>query len=366
MTLSGQTSPARGPVNASSRHRSSEYFSWVDVIRLLAAVGVVLIHMAPRQGGLESVAGWFNSFSVPFFLIASLFLAIDGFRNRGVLTTLKSRSLSLISMLWVWTLIHTAAQALARHSLEDVVWILPRAMLTGSAGVQLYFLPALLIGIFGLGLLWLLAGRIRIPSWAWLIFGIGLAFWFDSARQSLQNPGRMSGLGGGSPILNEVVSTLTTWWSWVLWTLPFGCIALGLHQALRGEFRKSVNGMWLVGALGGCALATWAGSGPVTNLLLGASGLTVGVSASRLIVSVPLLLARWLGFASIVIYLIHHLVIETAEQVVKRGGSGFKWDWSSALTLLGGLFVLTLVLCVVSSRLPRSIQNLLWGHATPN
>lgn len=49
----------------------------IDVIKVAAAFGVVIIHLTPSTHAAEVFTGLFHSFAVPFFLLISLHFFID-------------------------------------------------------------------------------------------------------------------------------------------------------------------------------------------------------------------------------------------------------------------------------------------------
>ena len=152
----------------------------LDIFRLIFAFGVVLVHLGPNEPNAEWLGRAFNALSVPFFVITALYFFI-----RKVLSALD-HSAPLFSRLhldrlWVpyltWTLIYlgmrVAKNHLSGHSFTPD-WF--RLLAYGGSGIQLYFLPFLLL-CQAWALSFLLIGTRR--HWLLALPTVGAAFVYD-------------------------------------------------------------------------------------------------------------------------------------------------------------------------------------------
>src|SRR4051812_14055264 len=70
----------------------------IDVIRLIAAAGIIFVH-ATKGSAVFSSSGHLFRFAVPFFLFASLYFQSDSLRRRGERHTLSRYILSRVRRL---------------------------------------------------------------------------------------------------------------------------------------------------------------------------------------------------------------------------------------------------------------------------
>jgi peptidoglycan/LPS O-acetylase OafA/YrhL len=118
----------------------------IDVIKLAAAFGVVIIHLAPSTDTAEVFSRLFHSFAVPFFLMISLHFFIDRVNTLPSLRLADLRLDRILVPYAVWTVIYTLMRLLkfrlGGKSLPiDVIGF----TFFGGAALQLYFLPLLLL-----------------------------------------------------------------------------------------------------------------------------------------------------------------------------------------------------------------------------
>jgi peptidoglycan/LPS O-acetylase OafA/YrhL len=118
----------------------------VDIIKFIAAFGVVIIHLAPSTEAADLLTQVFLAFAVPFFLVTSLHFFISRILTLPAVKYSDLRWDRILVPYAVWTLIYTLLRVLkfrlAGTSLSiDVVGF----CLYGGVAVHLYFLPLLLL-----------------------------------------------------------------------------------------------------------------------------------------------------------------------------------------------------------------------------
>jgi hypothetical protein len=135
-----------------------QHFSGLEILRVLAAYGVVFIHGIsgiPRSLSSSLLSHSFSSFCVPLFLTLSFYLTLKSLAKKSVsnkqflIDRLKriglpflSWSLVYISLRFVKSTFISPGDDSFTKTISD-----PIALFFGSAGVQLYFLPMLFIGL---------------------------------------------------------------------------------------------------------------------------------------------------------------------------------------------------------------------------
>jgi peptidoglycan/LPS O-acetylase OafA/YrhL len=120
--------------------------SSIDAAKLLAAFGVVMIHLAPSTPVAELITRIFLSFAVPFFLTIALYYFIEKAANMERVPVSRLRLDRILIPYLVWTLIYLALRLIkyrAQHKALEMD-IIP-ALFYGGTAVQMYFLPLLLL-----------------------------------------------------------------------------------------------------------------------------------------------------------------------------------------------------------------------------
>lgn len=290
----------------------------LDVARLAAAFGVILIHCGPTTFAGSRVVAAFQNFAVPFFLLSSLYLFWREVQDSASPGAALWRRLP--RLLWpyaAWSGIYYAARvgkaALQHQPLESLVArdTVLHVIGAGAAAVQLYFLPFLLCGL----LLAAALAALNIPRMrelpllgALLMAGLVLRPWV---------PQSASGLGHATPLL----LTYAGWFFAI--TSPVG--AAGLFARFWPLTHSSPR-------RGLLALAVFA----LVDALATAELLPLGWAAQSLVLSSLLLLtclhlgAHWRaapGLAALArtafgVFLVHHLFIEAIEFADTRWTGG--------------------------------------------
>jgi peptidoglycan/LPS O-acetylase OafA/YrhL len=118
----------------------------VDAAKLLAAFGVVMIHLAPSTPAAELLSRIFLSFAVPYFLTIALYFFIEKACRMERLKIVELNLDRILVPYAVWTIIYLAFR-LIKYQVQHKPFsldIVPE-FFYGSSGVQMYFLPLLLL-----------------------------------------------------------------------------------------------------------------------------------------------------------------------------------------------------------------------------
>ncbi|WP_026463744.1 acyltransferase family protein [Adhaeribacter aquaticus] len=144
-----------------------------DLIRIIAAFGVVAIHVPFSTPAAKTLQDVFHPFCVPFFLITSLTLFVNKLKVAPVRDLLKNAVFRIALPYLAWTIIYGGLLAFKSLLIGTATPLNPwKVLFFGESAVHLYFLPELLVlqllatGIFliggptgkikGLGLLFIL------------------------------------------------------------------------------------------------------------------------------------------------------------------------------------------------------------------
>jgi hypothetical protein len=144
--------------NQSSIKIARSYSSGLELLRVLSAYGVLFIHGIagiPKNSYASLLAQSFSSFCVPFFLVLSFYLTLKSLENRPVshkqflISRLKRIGLPFFSWSLVYISLRFFKSTFVTPGDDSFAKIIsdPIGLLSGSAGVQLYFLPMLFVGL---------------------------------------------------------------------------------------------------------------------------------------------------------------------------------------------------------------------------
>lgn len=276
----------------------------VDFARLLAAYGVIALHVPTSTIGAHWLNVVFWPLCVPFFYIISLVYFVAG------LAKAKSSTKGILARVWrrlvlpylAWTAIYTSlliVKTLLVHGTREFIWW--RILLYGESAVQLYFLPTLLLlQSLAMALYLLLrGGKAKRATGGLLLMG-GLLYLGWGIYQHCFGVATVGNLAGISIYLVAA-----------FWLAPAtensrpsaSYLVLGGICTLGAIF---CNASGYIGLLGGYPLILPLGG-------LGMLLLTLGFPALRL--------APWLtklAAASFGIYLCHVLFLEAIELLLER------------------------------------------------
>ncbi|MEJ7663185.1 MAG: acyltransferase family protein [Hymenobacter sp.] len=153
----------------------------VDFTRLIAAYGVIALHVPVSTRGAQWLDIVFWPLCVPFFYVVSLVYFVAGLaKAEANLRSVFARSWHrLVVPYLAWTAIYTGllvAKTLLTHGGREFSWW--RILLYGESAVRLYFLPTLLLlqGL-ALALHLLLRPALRTPGWLLLLGSLAYLGW---------------------------------------------------------------------------------------------------------------------------------------------------------------------------------------------
>ncbi len=147
----------------------------VDAVRLLAAFGVILIHLAPSTDACAAFTRLFLAFAVPYFLMISLYFFIVRITSLAAPRLADLRLDRLLVPYAVWSAIYTVLRVLKfRLAGRPFVFAPFEFAFYGGAGVQLYFIPLLLL-FQALALALIFLGRSSRWRWTGLAVALGAA-----------------------------------------------------------------------------------------------------------------------------------------------------------------------------------------------
>lgn len=341
--------------------KTAERFAGIDVMRGLAAFGVICIHaglvvdhrVSPAAAVLPDVFG----FVVPFFLVAAFFFAIRSEKAGplGWRDWMRGRASRLLIPYAIWSAVYLGLHVLklVSQSQKDRIgelfqnpWAL---LLNGGTSVALYFLPLLFVGLV------LVHGLktfiLRAPSW-----GLGCALLMTAAVNEAVC------LSGNGFDLDDSSGFRSVWppaigsVGFILGLLAHAirCLPLIFATALMVRFFTQSEGHQRIRAALGAAIMMVI----FVAMLLGGGNrfmpeFVIGTGAFLVGWALPVNEARWtilLGTFSFGVYLVHQVVLEAMQLLVH------KWNGVPVLGVAGYLgltllaFVISMLVVGVASR----------------
>jgi Acyltransferase family len=119
--------------------------SAIDLFRLVAAYGVINIHLPHSNKGAEEINFIFSPISVPYFILVSLTYFLLSLKNETSLNYSLGRAFNRIIIPYLsWTIIYVfllATKVLITGKPHNFIFW--RILLYGESSVQIYFLPEL-------------------------------------------------------------------------------------------------------------------------------------------------------------------------------------------------------------------------------
>lgn len=302
----------------------------IDVVRLVAAVGIIYIH-AIRSPVLDSSRNLFR-FAVPFYLFASLYYQAQSLRRKQN-KTFANAALARLKRLYVpflaWSLVYLLARDLKRFSMLGIGGVeLNVGMLWKGVEYHLWFLPYLLI--WSLILAAIDRGLLRRWSYLrWPIIGIAIAAGLIQALLPMPS--------SWDELFDNPTYAYVQFWR----AFPAASWALAFALTMTSGFAVSRVPRWvgiagLILALLCSGMQVFHGISLIPRAATGLGMMLVALAPWRL----PLtpILAR-LGRYSYGIYLCHVLVVELVRAVIAKLHLG---------TSLGTDVLIFLVSCAAS------------------
>jgi len=141
--------PPPEPSVPSARARTA-YRPALDILKLLAAFGVICVHFGPQAPFAQNIVSVFLPFRVPFFIAAAFYFLCLFLRRDSSLAEFQRRLTAIVVPYLAWTLIYTVLRVV-KHLDEPARLIalnleLPRFLLVGESAVHMYFVPMICAG----------------------------------------------------------------------------------------------------------------------------------------------------------------------------------------------------------------------------
>ncbi|MGF1484311.1 MAG: acyltransferase family protein [Opitutales bacterium] len=306
----------------------------IDILRLVAAYGVVLAHLQPFKEGGEVPRFLGVLVVVPFFLVVSLYFL----QARGA-SFARMKPWRLIVPYICWSALYLGMRfAKAQMSGEELRVDWTAVIFNGAASVQLYFIPALVCFQAVACALDTFFTSAKTKSWLWAVSTailLGLAYVSEYRGYNGYVIGPQQGM-----------FTLAIWY-----VLSAQIVVLAFRDTPGGRAAKLLSV-----TLAACALSaiyvppasamSYALLPPVVAALI------LGAGVAWPIRTLPPWLIRILGTAY-GIFLIHPLFIEASELVAGQVGFALTPYSEASRLLVGvGIFVASLVAVLVIQRIP--------------
>lgn len=310
--------------NGNPLMRSSRNIA-VDIFKLVAAFGVIIIHMQPSTNAAAALSNLFSLFAVPFFLLISLYYFIKKVNSTPSLSAADLHLDRILVPYLIWTLIYTLMRMLKYRSLHQPLSIdLIGIIIFGGGAVQLYFIPLLLL-FQAVALSLILSCRVSRQRIIGICTMVGV-FAFSEIGSARGH------FGFGQSFQNGVVYVL---------------LAFLMVYAQGSQIGRRING--IVGVLVTVLIFTTAFFGYPLNYLGTLQGGISGYGVSALALNLPLytemIALRTMLTCSYGIYLAHVGFVEAIEFLSGRFGYALAPYTLLAKTTLGSLiFFLCLLL----------------------
>jgi surface polysaccharide O-acyltransferase-like enzyme len=309
----------------------------IDAARVLAAVVVVFIHSAsgPLTGvgppavivSIREALRW----AVPFFLATSCYFLMRALRRSPQpAVVLRDRIRRLLPPLLAWSSVYLVAKTVLASVTGDdaglryVVDDPTRLLALGGAGVQLYYLPMLMVFVPVGWFVHTVTRRARWTSIALSIASIVLAWWATHSHNSYNISSATAFTSATNPAdMNNMARVLLVVTAWAIRLLPYLSICAVL---IDFDVIKKLR-PWTapIGLAVVASLMVWArpveASAPAellaafALLLAGASVATIGHRQTSRVVG---------GMAelSFAVFLVHVAVLQAVQNVGKTVGLG--------------------------------------------
>jgi peptidoglycan/LPS O-acetylase OafA/YrhL len=331
----------------------------LDLARLVAAYGVIVIHCAPETRWAGHLSDFFLNFCVPFFLITSLYFFWREVGETSDPTAALLRRLHRLLVPYaVWTVIYVAAHCAKLWSRGQPVggFLNPGSLVaivgSGGAAVQLYFLPLLAIA---LSLAWIVA---RLASAA-TAPGRRLLLVLLAAGLVASGTGTWAS-GAASPGARLLFRYL----DWLVWMLPYVAASALVARIPGGPRRSRAAAGALLGLAVFVDLAIVSRRVPdewrietllvAALVLLGCLRMGDGWRAGPRLA--PVLKC------SFGVYLVHHFLLELVEMADRRpvGTLTNPFGLGSLLLVSAGVFAASVAFALGVRRSPR-LSRVLFG-----
>ncbi|OGX90428.1 acyltransferase family protein [Hymenobacter coccineus] len=326
--------------------------SFLDLIKVAAAIGVISAHVQSDTPAAESLSHFFSPVRVPFLYITALAFFISNIHKKGIAgsdvslqDTLKKIGKRILVPFLVWSAVYVlliTLKSVATGVANPHVFDLGKVLLYGDSAEHLYFLPQLLV---------------------MELVGLGIYLMADKDKQ---NKGLM---------VLAVAATYLVWGYahkyYGMTPLP-SLIAYTVMAFYLGSKIKKQQTHWGYAALGTVLLVLAVSASFVTYpeiftqyflaLPIGGFGLLL------MTLNIPRLeLPKWLINLSSVsygVYLGHVMILEGLEFVIAKTHFPIHYDLATKVVVTLVVFLLSTIMVLVIRRIPV-LKELFLGESTP-
>ena len=308
-----------------TKHPSRNYT--LDLIRLVAAFGVVFIHVHTQSEAAKTVSQFFLVLCVPFFFVTSLVYFASGLNaTLSIRDVLRKMAMRIGVPFLAWSMIYTGllvAKDMLRGGQVRPIDLI-RVFGFGESAEQMYYLPELIImQIIILSLFLLVVSKNRLAGVGLLVAGIGYLAW-----------GYANDYYGVTPVASVV-----------LYITAGVYLASGMAIA-----NKRMPGLAIGVTLMLLSFLGNAGAIPVINKLpIGGLGLflvALNLPNTHLSTGVKTISSTTFG-----IYLSHVLFLEGLEFALEKSHVVLYYDMWTKLLLTGFIFAVSLVFTLMAKQI---------------
>jgi len=340
------------------------YRPGLDIGRLIAAFGVLTVHLGPKEPQIDQLLLALSAYRIPFFLLASSFLFAGKVHDRATASFWKKGYLNLLIPYLIWTLIyvgfrifkHIGDSAYLAELLANPLEIL----FCGNAAIHLYYIPLLLLELCALTAIGIIL-RSRLQSLT-LLIGLFLLSTIPSGRfPYIPGISHIYVINSSGGLLAQLANIANFSLQGILLILPyaFGGLILrhpAVQKALRSRSEITFLTNLFIFILVNTLYINWGLRVPfLQNVILAGSFLLIAVyipmpEMDGRSQQVRLFLRSYYG-----IYLVHHLILEGLEWANNKLGilELSTYNWTETLLVASIGFTLSFAVVIIIKRSTR-------------
>lgn len=275
--------------------------STIDLVRVVAAFGVVAIHVASSTPAAEGIGKFFLPLCVPFFYVVSLTYFFYSLSSASLSkTTVKIWWRILVPYL-AWTIIYIGLLAtkniLTGGHKTFAFW---RVLFYGESAVQLYFMPELIIMQMLMFTIYLLINVTGKNMLAALLLGLGTIYYLQT--------GYSNNCFGVTKPVSIISYILSAFW---------------ISSILKKSKTSSIYGYVIIGCMLVTVSLAWQFSSTLMNVFPVVALMPIGgVGLILISINAPIQkLPKWVSIlttTTLGIYLTHVLFLEAFEYMAPK------------------------------------------------
>ncbi|PSN15103.1 hypothetical protein C7293_08620 [filamentous cyanobacterium CCT1] len=360
--------------------KESQQLTGIDVFRGFAMYGVIIVHI--DEGVKVFPPGWlsitnFASFSVPFFLAAAFYFAINKLYTSQKRYPLKSRLLRLLIPYGTWSvlyLLYKAAKFMVAGEPNRLFQLFqdPLSLVFfGEASYHLYFLPLLIMGTLLIRFVEVLIEKKISWKGAALIAFVSLLVYqvILSSGNGLKRPDNIAfesllatifPEGNANPLLRLLLVELF----WALRCLPYVMFAMLLAHPKTNKFSLTLIGnnpvFWVLVFLFINIFGSWMLPNAVEEIARGYTAFIAAIAISNSVKENPAI--KSISLCSFGIYCIHVFFIEAIQSILVRLYPGYVNNVST-LSLISATTLIFVMSWITTSILVKNkkVSRILYG-----